>query len=399
MSRPLRIGLCLELQWPLKRHLGVFIGIQKFAMEAGWETIIDEFAADNLMPPGSKTPIYDGVIARANRKLLDRSKRLNVPVVNVWLTSPVWQSLPGVFPDFELSGRMRAEHLLARGLRNFAVIVREDRGSKLEASAFEARLAEAGASCLSLKISLETARNLQVQRRYESQLNEFVNRWKFPIGVSASNDITGRHLVQLAHNRGLRVPDEVAVVAGMNEEIICENPRPSLTSVEMGHERVGYEAARMLSELIAKQRQSRSDASRENSLHRFLPPVGVVVRESTDFLASDEPSVAKALAFIASNCHRRIGASAVSKAVAIEPRTLQRRFQKALGRPIATTIRQARLERAKRELTQTDLSLSKIAKLVGFSNSMRMYDVFRRELGMSPSVYRQQRQIDSGKKS
>ena len=34
------------------------------------------------------------------------------------------------------SGRLRAEHLIARGLRRFAVLVRQDRGRELEAESF-----------------------------------------------------------------------------------------------------------------------------------------------------------------------------------------------------------------------------------------------------------------------
>ena len=38
----------------------------------------------------------------------------------------------------------------------------------------------------------------------------------------------------------------MAIIAGRNEETFCERPRPALTSVEFGYERVGYEAARLI---------------------------------------------------------------------------------------------------------------------------------------------------------
>ena len=76
-----------------------------------------------------------------------------------------------------------------------------------------------------------------------------------------------------------------------------------------------------------------------------------------------------------------------------ETRTLQRRFRKYLDRPITTEIRRVRTERAKRELTQSERPLSEIARDVGFGEMMRMYDVFRRELGVTPSEYRKERQV------
>jgi len=98
------------------------------------------------------------------------------------------------------------------------------------------------------------------------------------------------------------------------------------------------------------------------------------------------------LEFIAANSHRRIGQDDVSKAVGAETRTLQNRFRKVLDRPIVAEIRRVRIERAKRELVQSKRPLSEIAHDVGFGEAMRMYEVFRRELGVTPGQYRKQRQ-------
>lgn len=82
----------------------------------------------------------------------------------------------------------------------------------------------------------------------------------------------------------------------------------------------------------------------------------------------------------------------MASAVSTETRTLQRRFRKVLDRPIAAEIRRVRIERAKREPTQSERRIADIAQGFGFGDSMRMYEVFRRELGMTPSEYREQRQ-------
>lgn len=128
-----------------------------------------------------------------------------------------------------------------------------------------------------------------------------------------------------------------------------------------------------------------------------LIPHGLVVRESTDFYAVNNEAVAAALAFIAANSHRRIGPDDVAAAVGTETRTLQNYFRDTLQRPIATEIRRVRLERAKRELSQSDRPLDAIARDVGFGNIQRLYEVFRRELGVAPGEYRLRRQLGSGK--
>ena len=168
-------------------------------------------------------------------------------------------------------------------------------------------------------------------------------------------------------------------------------PWPSVSSVELGYERVGYQAAKLLDELM----HDDGDSSGGDPPHIFVPPEGLIVREFTDFYSVQDRLVAAALEFISANCHLSIGQSEVADAVSVETRTLQNRFRKVLHRPIASVIRQARIDRAKRELTQSDLPLAVIARKVGFSGPERMNEVFRREMRMSPSQYRRERRPDA----
>ena len=104
--------------------------------------------------------------------------------------------------------------------------------------------------------------------------------------------------------------------------------------------------------------------------------------------------VAAALAYISANSHRPIGPDNVAEAVGAETRTLQNYFRKVLVRPVATEIRRVRIERAKRELTQSKRLLYEIAQSVGFGEEKRLYEIFKREVGVSPGEYRKQRQVE-----
>jgi LacI family transcriptional regulator len=145
----------LELEWPYKRHAGIFAGAQQYAEEQGWESTIDEFVAQKLPPRRTKSLPCDGVIARASKQLAQRAGRLGLPVVNVWVGSPVQQQLPGVFLDFAAMGQMGAEHLLARGLRRFAAFGTGDYGSRLELAAFQATVREAGFPCITASVTVK----------------------------------------------------------------------------------------------------------------------------------------------------------------------------------------------------------------------------------------------------
>lgn len=387
MARPpRRVALMLDLRWPYKRHAEVFAGVQRYAEEHGWASVIDEFAHDTLRRRRAADERYDGIVARANHPLARRAARLGVPVVNVWPSSPARHLLPGVVPDSAEVGRMVAEHLLARGFRAFATVTSpKNVDNELEVRAFARLVREAGFACASAFVPQDPHRDLAHWRTTERRIARAMTAWAPPVGVYVAQEDTGRLVVQMCQRRGWRVPGDVAVVAGKNQEALCERPRPSLTSVEIGYERIGYAAAELLDRLMAG-RPAPAEPIR-------LPPLGLIVRESTDFFATADPTVAAALAFIAANSHRRIGPDDVAAAVGAETRTLQNYFRAAIDRPIATEIRRVRVERAKRELAQGARSLAAIARDVGFGTIQRLYEVFRRELGVSPGEYRRQRQV------
>jgi len=335
--------------------------------------------------------------------------RSKVPVVNVWFSSPARKSLLGVFADFAAAGRLRAEHLLARGFRRFALLTSDDdRGHLVEMKAFADAVAVMGFPCVAQKVPLDLSDSLKQWRHTQRTIAAWMEDWRPPVGVYAGSEMHGRMVAELCRNRGWRVPEDVAIIAGWNQETLCEHPRPTLSSVDLGYERIGYEAARLLHRLMdekekgtgvfAKHPSGRSE-KRPRSLfpeHILLPPKSLIVRESTDFFAVDDELIGAALEFIAANSHRKIVPSDVAQAVNIGLRTLQRRFRKYLDRPIATEIRRVRIERAKRELAQTDRSIASISRDVGFDSPTRMHEVLCRELGVTPTEYRRQRQTQTG---
>lgn len=382
---PRRVALMLDLQWPYKRHAGIFAGTQRYAEEHAWISIIDEFVHNSLPTRRGAAVPYDGIIARANRHLVARASRLGVPVVNVWQSSPARRLAPGVFTDSKAVGGLVAEHLMARGFRNFATLTAfHNVDQELEMREVVRVVQDAGFPCLSQRIPQNPWQDHGHWRETQRLITKWMDGWTHPIGVYVGGEGEGRMVVQECHRRGWRVPADVAIIAGKNEESLCEHPQPSLTSVEIGYERIGYEAARLLDQWM-------QGIAPPNEPIR-IPPKGLVVRQSTDFFAVDNDLVAAALRYISANTQHSIGPDDVAKAVGAETRTLQNYFRRTIDRPIAAEIRRLRIERAKRELAHSDRGLSEIARDVGFGESIRMCEVFRREVGMTPSDYRKQRQ-------
>ncbi len=390
MSRaPRHVALMLDLDWPYQRHLGVFAGTQRYADQHGWECTIDE-SADTTLSGHRGRPTYDGVIARVTSRLAQVAGKLGIPIVNAWANSPALERVPSVIPNDEAAGRLAAEHLMSRGLRQFGFLGIEDSySSRRTFEGFRQTIRSVSTTCHRVTIPSLPTRTPQHWRTTERALGQWMDRWTPPIGILVASDLPSRLVAQMSHRRRWRVPEDVAIVAGSDEPIICEHPHPSLTSIRLGYERIGFEAASQLDAMMRKRRR-RTPPRPKTYAPTLVAPQGLVIRHSTDFHAVDDHLVAEALRFIASHYHQPIKVQAVARAVGTGEQTLRNRFRKQLGRSITEEIRRVRVERVKRELVQSNRSLKEIAADVGLPNPQRLCEVFRREVGTSPGNYREQ---------
>lgn len=384
MARRRRIALSLELDWLFKRHHGLFAGTQQYAQDCGrWDCILDAHPQRTLAEGKRSAPAYDGIIARVDRQLAKTAKRYGVPAVNVWASSPA-TDVPLVSPDFEAVGRMAARHLMGRGFRHFGHLsfIRQ-RTNRAERRAFEATLKEAGFPCSSLAVPSGYADRASNWGVFNARLHEWIDTWQLPIGVGVSYDLLCRYLACACDRKGVRVPHDAALVGNHNEPLICALPEPSLTSIELGYERVGYRAAELLDQMM--------DGSPAPPEPILLEPTALVPRQSTDSLAVEDPLVAHALRFVAEHGHERIKVSDVAAAGHVTRRTLERRFRTVLGRSIGEEIARLRVERGKRLLAESKASIKRLAPKAGFRDAMQMCTVFKRVEGLTPSEFRRQR--------
>jgi LacI family transcriptional regulator len=174
----------------------------------------------------------------------------------------------------------------------------------------------------------------------------------------------------------------LAVVGVDNDDLLCELARPSLSSIIVPAERIGYEAAALLERLLAAARPPRQPL--------LLPPAGVVARQSSDVLAGGDADVTAAVRFIRDHAHQPLGVDDVLRAVPLSRRSLERRFRALLERGVGEEIRRVHLERAKDLLVTTALSMADVAAQAGFSSVHYLSRVFRQETGLTPTAYRRQ---------
>mgnify|MGYP001765850492 FL=1 len=182
----------------------------------------------------------------------------------------------------------------------------------------------------------------------------------------------------------LTVPEEVAVIGVDNDEETCRLSAPPLSSVKDDGRKVGFEAARLLDELMA-------DPTRRQALPPLLiPPRGIAVRRSTEVSAVDDPLIALAMRHVREHACNGLRVPDLLAKFNVSRSVLYRRFHDALNRSPHEEILRVQLERAKRLLDESDFTLERIAELSGFQHGEYLSVAFKRELGLTPSEFRRQ---------
>lgn len=370
-----RPQIILAFDWWDERF---FKGIVRFATEAKWH-LSPYFFSDRWVPmnwPG------DGAITCYGRHMAKFIQSLDMPMVDITIL-PIEREIPRVTVDDEAIGRMAADHFLGRGYRNFAyyswpsVPVNVMRGR-----AFFRRLREAGVEegCL-YTIRQSPARSLKDWQKHAAHILEQVRSLPRPLAVFTGQDNLGATLIEICQQNDIHVPEEVAVLGVDNIEFLCDSLAVPLSSIETNLDKVGYEAASRLQQLM-------DGAIGMDAEPILIAPQEVVTRMSSDVLAIPHGAVVKAMRFITEHFGDPITLEDIADHVGMSKRGMERAFLKHLGRSPAEELRRLRLDHAKQMLTEGDEKIETIARACGYSNSSNLSFAFNREAGMSPRAYR-----------
>jgi transcriptional regulator GlxA family with amidase domain len=93
--------------------------------------------------------------------------------------------------------------------------------------------------------------------------------------------------------------------------------------------------------------------------------------------------------FVFSHLDRSFNLAEVASVANVSLRTLFRRFQKLTNMTPLDFVREARIERAKRLLSQTGDSVDAIAPQCGYEDVSSFRKLFRKQVGLTPGDYRQ----------
>lgn len=312
-----------------------------------------------------------GIIASLTQ--FDPSVKLPCPIMNV-VDGPAVGHVATVCIDNERVGVIAAEHLIDRGYKQFAAFQRANlQGSVRRCDAFASRLAAAGMSCERLDVDVDG----------EDQIVNWLGKRPHPLGVMCFGLVPALTLVETAWRIGRRIPEQLGIIVGDDDPMLCESGHVRLTTVLTPLQEIGFEAARSLDRWL-----DHPDRPLAPDFVNRIPPRGIVVRESSDTWVTSDDTVTHAVQLIRDRPDRTATIQDLASAVNLSPRHLQRIFSDRLGRPIGSVIMRARLDQARRLLATTDLAIKQIAISCGFKSNSLFCKTFREHERMTPLAYR-----------
>jgi LacI family transcriptional regulator len=319
---------------------------------------------------------YNGFIGHASVEAAHILGRWEVPTVLIDYPPPALAKITRpyalILDEDEKIGALAATYF--RTLGKFAIFAfipdTENRAwSRLRERGFRAALHHVGEHAL----SYTTKAGL---------LSEWLKHLPKPAAILASHDFRAIDVLNACREAHIPVPNDICVLGVDNDEIVCDYATPTLSSIRIDHERIGYLAAAELDKRM-KNRKSRQTVEKMR-----IPPINIVERGSTRFILPITTLVARMNRFIDTHATEPIGVKDVVANVGVSRSLADLRFRQIMGFGIRKAIENRRLELIRSQLRTTSRPIAQISRLSGYLNVQRLKYVFKARFGMSMREYR-----------
>ena len=371
-----RIILLIETSREFGRQL--IIGIARYSRLNGpWSFYKEQIGLKSSIPHLTNWK-PDGIIMR-DSLIKEELIGLKIPTILVQHDSSLSKELPVIITDSASIAKMASEHFIERGFKNFAFCGFDH---------FEWSNKRKHNFCLhNDKAGFEThiyssprKKKIIDWENEQQHVCDWLKTVPKPVGLMACNDDRGQHILEVCKRLSFKVPEDVAVIGVDNDPMVCEIEEPPLTSIALNVDAAGFEAAKLLDDMINRQTIERQ--------HIKVSPTHIVQRQSSEILAVDDAEVASAIRFIKENAKNKILVSDVVKATHVSRRTLEQRFKKVIHQSIYDKIRKVRVELITKLLIETDLPISHITSFFNFTDIEHISRYFKKEKGIGLREYR-----------
>ncbi|WP_321333480.1 DNA-binding transcriptional regulator [uncultured Bacteroides sp.] len=344
-----------------KQRYGI-VGVLKWAKKWGANAIVAQFNDDDDVQLFAK----NGIVAVAQ----DFKSRFDI--------------IPNITSEYKLTGQMAADFFIRKGFKHFAFYGYKDVvWSEERCEGFYDEIARLGFGENFYEYQRQRLEDLWF---YESTpLVDWLKSLPYPTALLACDDNQGNKITEVCNFCGIKIPEEISVLGVDNDETICNLSDPSLSSVNLNIGKGGYEAARLIENLIQNKNITYEDV--------VIHPTGIVNRLSTNIYSTDDPYILAALKYIHQNLATKMSVSDIVRQVPLSRRLLEVRFKQATKESVYQYIFNLRMERFSQYLLENNDPISEIAMRVGlidYKNLARQFKILKK---YSPSEYRKRHMV------
>jgi LacI family transcriptional regulator len=346
-----------------------------------WRSFLDDEGVAETDRRWMRKRKWAGVISRHTTPgLVVACQEAQIPLVDLNDVEP-FAGVPKVRPENAGIGHLGAEHFLERGYRNLGFCgFSNDNWSCERRDGFLEATQLGGAEALVYDVNYPGVVDPEWDETQAVELGAWLRSLPKPVGVMACNDLRAFQVIDAAHDQGLLVPEEVAVVGADNDVPRCELAFPPLSSVASDPFQSGYQGAEIMAKLLAGEEVTRMVVR--------IAPTSVVTRPSTAGFAISDRSVAAALSYIREHACRGITVADVCKHAFASRTQLETKFRRFLDRTPQAEIRRVQLDKTKQLLRETDYPIKRIAEMAGFEHPEYLMVFFKRMTGQTLGAYR-----------
>lgn len=322
----------------------------------------------------------DAIIARWDDNDNDTNllTSLNIPVIlqNYRSRSDYFSNLTG---DYIGAGEMAAKFFIKRRYRNFAFY--GNKGvvwSQERAEGFRKEIEKIGGNYYYFE-----SENLNGEQWNSSHIK--LDEWLFslpkPIALFACDDSFALQVSEICKINNIAIPDEIALLGVDNDELICNLSDPPISSIALDTERGGYEAGRLIDQLIHHERTE--------PFNIIVRPTRFELRKSTEKYNITNEYIQKIVNYIEDHFTSEINIDELTHLVPLSRRNMEIKFKEEMGTTIYQFILNCRIDHFTNLLLTTNRPLFDIALESGFNDYKNISRLFKKMKGYTPSAYRE----------
>jgi LacI family transcriptional regulator len=213
-----------------------------------------------------------------------------------------------------------------------------------------------------------------------TEVSHWLEQLPKPVALFACDDQFALRISETCNIYNIKVPDDIAILGVDNDELLCNISNPPLSSITIDAVNGGYQAGKLLHQLINKEIPE--------PVNIVVEPLTIENRGSTDKYAVSDKHIRHILSYIDKNYADPISVNDLVKQVPLSRRVLEKKFKAETGDTLYQYIQNCRINAFKRLLLTSGDSLFDIAFQTGFDNYKNVSRVFKKYNSLSPAEYR-----------